>query len=75
MEVVCFIFMIFQYPILDFISKHCYFSDHIRNPATFLHAYTCLPLAYATRQAAGAILQDVADSGVLFAILMCRHKV
>jgi len=46
-----------------------------RNPATFLHAYTCLPLAYATRQAAGAILQDVADSGVLFAILMCRHKV
>lgn len=45
------------------------------NPATFLHAYTCLPLAYATRQAAGAILQDVAESGVLFAILMCRHKV
>ncbi|XP_050370517.1 vacuolar fusion protein MON1 homolog [Argentina anserina] len=45
------------------------------NPATFLHAYTCLPLAYATRQAAGTILQDVADSGVLFAILMCRHKV
>ncbi|KAL6203017.1 hypothetical protein ACLB2K_026721 [Fragaria x ananassa] len=45
------------------------------NPATFLHAYTCLPLAYATRQAAGAILQDVADSGVLFAILMSRHKV
>jgi hypothetical protein len=47
----------------------------VRNPATFLHAYTCLPLAYATRQAAGAILQDVADSGVLFAILMCKHKV
>ncbi|KAL1298622.1 hypothetical protein HN51_042942 [Arachis hypogaea] len=45
------------------------------NPATFLHAYTCLPLTYATRQAAGAILQDVVDSGVLFAILMCRHKV
>ncbi|XWS53275.1 hypothetical protein CRYUN_Cryun11dG0143500 [Craigia yunnanensis] len=45
------------------------------NPATFLHAYTCLPLAYATRQAAGAILQDVADSGVLFAILMRKHKV
>ncbi|XP_075112771.1 vacuolar fusion protein MON1 homolog isoform X2 [Nicotiana tabacum] len=45
------------------------------NPASFLHAYTCLPLAYATRQAAGAILQDVADSGVLFAILMCKHKV
>ncbi|KAG2670396.1 hypothetical protein I3843_14G081700 [Carya illinoinensis] len=45
------------------------------NPATFLHAYTCLPLAYATRQAASAILQDVADSGVLFAILMCKHKV
>ncbi|XP_031486436.1 vacuolar fusion protein MON1 homolog isoform X1 [Nymphaea colorata] len=46
-----------------------------RNPASFLHAYTCLPLAYSTRQAAGAILQDVADSGVLFAILMCKHKV
>ncbi|KAL2488785.1 SAND family protein [Forsythia ovata] len=45
------------------------------NPSTFLHAYTCLPLAYATRQAAGLILQDTADSGVLFAILMCRHKV
>ncbi|KAH9616784.1 hypothetical protein KSS87_016112 [Heliosperma pusillum] len=45
------------------------------NPATFLHAYTCLPLAYPTRQAAGAILQDVADSGVLFAIFMCKHKV
>ncbi|KAJ6799265.1 vacuolar fusion protein MON1-like protein [Iris pallida] len=45
------------------------------NPATFLHAYTCLPLAYSTRQAAGAILQDVADSGVLFAVLMCKHKV
>ncbi|XP_074357839.1 vacuolar fusion protein MON1 homolog isoform X1 [Apium graveolens] len=45
------------------------------NPATFLHAYSCLPLAYATRQAAGAILQDVAESGVLFAILMSKHKV
>ncbi|KAK3205992.1 hypothetical protein Dsin_020038 [Dipteronia sinensis] len=45
------------------------------NPATFLHAYTCLPLAYATRQAAGAILQDVAESGVLFALLMCKNKV
>ncbi|MED6205163.1 hypothetical protein PIB30_015278 [Stylosanthes scabra] len=45
-----------------------------RNPATLLHAYTCLPLRYAPRQAAGAILQDVVDSGVLFAILMCRHK-
>ncbi|CAI0453010.1 unnamed protein product [Linum tenue] len=45
------------------------------NPAAFLHAYTCLPLPYATRQAVGAILQDVADSGVLFAILMCKHRV
>ncbi|CAN0916371.1 Vacuolar fusion protein MON1 homolog [Linum grandiflorum] len=45
------------------------------NPAAFLHAYTCLPLPYATRQAAGAILQDVADSGVLFALLMCKHRV
>ena len=51
------------------------FFSLVRNPATFLHAYTCLPLAYATRQAASAILQDVADSGVLFAILMCKHKV
>ncbi|KAK3008987.1 hypothetical protein RJ639_015150 [Escallonia herrerae] len=50
-------------------------AEFQKNPATFLHAYTCLPLAYATRQAAGAILQDVADSGVLFAILMCKHKV
>lgn len=56
------------------ISFAIHFFD-FRNPATFLHAYTCLPLAYATRQAAGAILQDVADSGVLFAILMCKHKV
>ncbi|GKC58468.1 vacuolar fusion protein MON1, partial [Tanacetum coccineum] len=45
------------------------------NPATFLHAYTCVPLPYATRQVAGSILQDVADSGVLFAMLMCRNKV
>ena len=46
-----------------------------RNPATFLHAYTCLPLAQSTRQAASAVLQDIADSGVLFALLMCEHKV
>lgn len=45
------------------------------NPATFLHAYTCLPLAFSTRQATGAILQDVAESGVLFAMLLCKHKV
>ncbi|OIW05807.1 hypothetical protein TanjilG_23593 [Lupinus angustifolius] len=45
------------------------------NPGTFIHAYTCLPLAYATRQVAGAVLQDVADSDVLFATLMCRHMV
>ncbi|XP_039808965.1 vacuolar fusion protein MON1 homolog isoform X2 [Panicum virgatum] len=45
------------------------------NPATFLHAYTCLPLAQSTRQAASAVLQDIADSGVLFALLMCEHKV
>ncbi|XP_047317945.1 vacuolar fusion protein MON1 homolog [Impatiens glandulifera] len=45
------------------------------NPASFLHAYTCLPLPYATRQATASILQDIADSGVLFAILMCKHKV
>ncbi|GJM91744.1 hypothetical protein PR202_ga08152 [Eleusine coracana subsp. coracana] len=44
------------------------------NPATFLHAYTCLPLAQSTRQAASAVLQDIADSGVLFALLMCEHK-
>ncbi|KAF2567600.1 hypothetical protein F2Q68_00024997 [Brassica cretica] len=45
------------------------------NPATFLHAYTCLPLPYALRQATGTILQDVCASRVLFALLMCRHKV
>ncbi|KAG8079190.1 hypothetical protein GUJ93_ZPchr0007g5296 [Zizania palustris] len=45
------------------------------NPATFLHAYTCIPLAQSTRKAASAVLQDVADSGVLFALLMCGHKV
>ncbi|KAL3653030.1 Vacuolar fusion protein mon1 [Castilleja foliolosa] len=45
------------------------------NPATFLHAYSCFPLPYVTRQAAGAILQDVAGSGVLFSLLMCKHKV
>ncbi|CAE6017812.1 unnamed protein product [Arabidopsis arenosa] len=45
------------------------------NPATFLHAYTCLPLPYALRQATGTILQDVCASGVLFSLLMCRHKV
>ncbi|KAD7479718.1 hypothetical protein E3N88_02854 [Mikania micrantha] len=45
------------------------------NPATFLHAYTCLPLPCATRQVVGAVLQDVADSGVLFAMLMCKYKV
>ncbi|GER57722.1 vacuolar fusion protein mon1 [Striga asiatica] len=45
------------------------------NPATYLHAYSCLPMAYATRQAAGAILQDVAGSGILFSLLMCKHKV
>ncbi|XP_057836189.2 vacuolar fusion protein MON1 homolog isoform X1 [Cryptomeria japonica] len=44
------------------------------NPATFLHAYTCVPLSFATRQAAGGALQDIVDSQVLFAILMCRHK-
>lgn len=46
-----------------------------RNPATFLHAYTCLPLPYALRQATGTILQDICASGVLFSLLMCRHKV
>ena len=51
-------------------------SDHVnslhifhlyRNPTTFLHAYIYHPLTYSTRQAAGTILQDVADSGVWFA--------
>ncbi|KAG5404826.1 hypothetical protein IGI04_010945 [Brassica rapa subsp. trilocularis] len=45
------------------------------NPATFLHAYTCLPLPYASRKATGTVLQDVCASGVLFSLLMCRHKV
>ena len=63
------------HPTLMVLISFAIHSFDFRNPATFLHAYTCLPLAYATRQAAGAILQDVADSGVLFAILMCKHKV
>ncbi|KAL4576943.1 hypothetical protein LXL04_013044 [Taraxacum kok-saghyz] len=45
------------------------------NPASFLHAYTCLPLPCTTRQAAAAILQDVSDSGVIYAMLMCKYKV
>ncbi|CAF2124401.1 unnamed protein product [Brassica napus] len=45
------------------------------NPATFLHAYTCLPLPHASRKATGTVLQDVCASGVLFSLLMCRHKV
>lgn len=66
----------FEFPLaVGILDKHNYVTSIFRNPATFLHAYTCLPLAYSTRQAAGAILQDVADSGVLFAILMCKHKV
>ncbi|KAH9288972.1 hypothetical protein KI387_033089 [Taxus chinensis] len=45
------------------------------NPATFLHAYTCVPLSYVTRQAACGVLQDIVDSHVLFSVLMSRHKV
>ncbi|WJX16543.1 hypothetical protein P8452_06555 [Trifolium repens] len=66
----------------DVISLHVddvVFSSLIHsfswNPTTFLHAYTCRPFSYATRQAVGAVLQDIADSGVLFATLMCKHKV
>ncbi|CAI9278082.1 unnamed protein product [Lactuca saligna] len=43
-----------------------------RNPASFLHAYTYLPLPRATRQTVVAILQDVSDSGVIYSMLM-RH--
>ncbi|EOA29073.1 hypothetical protein CARUB_v10025334mg [Capsella rubella] len=45
------------------------------NPATFLHAYTCLPLPYALRQATGTVLQEICASGVLFSLLLCKHKV
>ncbi|KAG0592433.1 hypothetical protein M758_1G246000 [Ceratodon purpureus] len=45
------------------------------NPATFLRAYTCLPLPYAIRQAAGAALQDMPNTGPLFSLLMCGSKV
>ncbi|EPS59711.1 hypothetical protein M569_15094, partial [Genlisea aurea] len=45
------------------------------NPATFLHAYSCLRLSYVTRQAASTVLLDVAGSGVLFALLMCKDRV
>uniref|UniRef100_A0A251UK51 Putative vacuolar fusion protein MON1 n=1 Tax=Helianthus annuus TaxID=4232 RepID=A0A251UK51_HELAN len=51
---------------LQALEKQKVISGHLGNPATFLHAYTCLPLAYATRQAADAILQDVADTGVVY---------
>eukprot|EP00249_Psilotum_nudum_P018101 c26640_g1_i1 orf=59-1648(+) len=46
-----------------------------RNPASFLHSYTCLSLPYSTRQAAGAALQDIIDNNVLFALLLCGSKV
>ncbi|KAH9576755.1 hypothetical protein CY35_01G180200 [Sphagnum magellanicum] len=45
------------------------------NVATFLNSYSCLPLPYATRQAAGAALQATPDAGVLFGVLMCGSKV
>ncbi|XP_024535970.1 vacuolar fusion protein MON1 homolog [Selaginella moellendorffii] len=45
------------------------------NFTVFLHAYACLPLPYAARQTAGAALQDIAESGVLFALLMSGYKV
>ncbi|XP_024371446.1 vacuolar fusion protein MON1 homolog isoform X2 [Physcomitrium patens] len=45
------------------------------NPATFLRAYTCLPLPYVIRQAAAAALQDIPDSGALFSLLMSGSKV
>lgn len=55
------------------------FSSLIRsfswNPASFLHSYTCLPLAHTARQAAGAALQDIADSDLLFALLLSDSKV
>ncbi|KAL2630041.1 hypothetical protein R1flu_014727 [Riccia fluitans] len=44
-------------------------------PATFLKAYTCLPLPYGARQAACGALQDMTDSGALFSVLMCGNKV
>jgi len=50
------------------------FAVH-RNVATFLNSYSCLPLPYATRQAAGAALQATPDAGVLFGVLMCGSKV
>ncbi|MCO5597041.1 hypothetical protein L7F22_051115 [Adiantum nelumboides] len=45
------------------------------NPASFLCSYTCLPLSHTARQAAGAALQDVADSDLLFALLLSDSKV
>ncbi|KAH0933237.1 hypothetical protein HID58_010354 [Brassica napus] len=44
------------------------------NPATFLHAYTCLPLPHASRKATGTVLQDVCASGVLFSLLMTSES-
>uniref|UniRef100_A0A7I4A6B9 Vacuolar fusion protein MON1 homolog n=1 Tax=Physcomitrium patens TaxID=3218 RepID=A0A7I4A6B9_PHYPA len=45
------------------------------NPATFLRAYTCLPLPHVIRQSTGAALQDMPNSGALFSILMSGSKV
>ncbi|CAM6122463.1 unnamed protein product [Calypogeia fissa] len=45
------------------------------DPASFIHAYTCLPLPYAARQAAVVALQDMTETGALFALLMCGTKV
>lgn len=52
---------------------HCCFF--FRNPASFLHAYTYLPLPCATRQAVAAILQDVSDSSVIYSMLMSKYNV
>lgn len=58
-----FIYFIFSFPVCA------------RDPASFIQAYTCLPLPYAARQAAVVALQDMTETRALFALLMCGTKV
>lgn len=74
-----FIFKIITMSVFHQITKpkimHFIVVVFFRNPASFLHAYTYLPLPCATRQAVAAILQDVSDSGVIYSMLMSKYKV
>jgi hypothetical protein len=41
-----------------------------RDYAVLLQAFTCLPLPYAARQAAGVALQEIASPGLAFGLLL-----